>query len=415
MDKNNRNLILTLAWRSLWKNKRRTIITLLTIVVGCLMIVFMNAFAKGGHDAIINDAVAANTGHIQIHEKGFWDNQGIETAFKPSAKLLQKIKGDKRIKGYSQRIHAGGLISHKDNTFGVSIQAIDPQFEKTVTVIHKKMRKDGRYLNMEDTKSTIIGETLAKNLDAKIGSTLTMISQGFDGTIAADEFKVVGIFKSGNPEYDRGKIFIPLNYAKTLFSMSGYINSITLRVGDTEDIYPIRNELKTFLKGKERDVMAWDDLMPDLVQWIVMDDAGAIIFIALLYLIVAFGVLNTVQMSIFERIREFGVMLAIGTRPKQVLAIVITETTFIALIGTFFGIILGSALSYYYQVNPIEMGQYAEEFAVWGVSTTTMGADLSMRNVVWTTILTISFSVLSSILPARKAAALNPIRAIRQL
>jgi len=415
MDKNNINLIFTLAWRSLWKNKRRTILTLTTIVVGCMMIVFMNAFAKGGHDAIINDAVSSNTGHIQIHEKGFWNNKGIEYAFKPTKKLMKKIVNDKRIQGYSERLYAGGLISNKDNTFGIVVQAVNPNLEKSVTNIYTKIKKSGRYLNSDDLKSAVIGETLAKNLDAKEGSTVTLVSQGFDGSIAADEFKIVGIFKSGNPEYDKTVMFIPLKHAKDLFNSMGYINSIALKIDNTDDISSVKGDLKDFFKGQKIEVMAWDDLMPELVQWIIMDDAGAYIFIALLYVVVAFGVLNTVQMSIFERIREFGVMLAIGTRPKQVLAIVITETSFIALIGTALGIILGSALSYYFQVNPIEVGQYSKELAVWGVSATTMGASLTFRNIFWTSILTLFFSIVFSIMPARKASALNPIRAIRQL
>ncbi|HOW82904.1 MAG TPA: ABC transporter permease, partial [Spirochaetota bacterium] len=158
-----------LAWRNVWKNKRRTVLTLLTIVVGCGMIIFMNAIATGGHEQMITDAVEINTGHIQIHEKGFWENQSIDYAFVPDDDLLKMLSTDERIAAITKRVNAGALLSFGNNTYAAMVQAVDPEYEKKVTVIHEKILEGGRYLNVSDRTGIVVGKVLAKNLGVAVG------------------------------------------------------------------------------------------------------------------------------------------------------------------------------------------------------------------------------------------------------
>lgn len=412
-----RGIITRLAWRSVWRNKRRTILTLLTIVVGCGMIIFQNSIAKGGHDQMIEDAVALNIGHVQIHEKGFWENQTISYAFKFSHSIRSLLERDKRVLGYTTRVHAGGLFWYGDSTAGALIQGIDPVLEKMVTNIHTKIIKGGRYLNKDDSTHIIIGEILAKNLGVKVGTTISMISQGFDGSSASEKLTIVGLFRSGNPEYDRSLIMMPLEQAIQTFTMKEYLHSVVIRLKDVADTFYVRKMLTDRITNQESEIeiMSWNQMMPALVQFIVMDDVGAYIFDFILFMVVAFGVLNTIQMSVYERTREFGIMLSIGTRPGQVIQMVLMESVFISILGISLGVALGVGVSAYFSVNPMDYSGYADEMAVWGVSTTIFPADTTLLNVGVTSGFTYLLSILFSFFPALRASRLEPVKAIRQL
>ncbi|MCU0849624.1 MAG: ABC transporter permease [Spirochaetes bacterium] len=404
-----------LAWRNVWKNKRRTVLTLLTVTVGCAMLITFHALNKGGHDQMIEDAIEANTGHIQIHARGYWDARSIDYSFKPDERITSALKKIPGVYAFSERVIAGALLSNKNATAGAMIQAVDPLIEKKVSTLHGKVLKGGRYLNADDSTSIVLGETLAKNLDVKTGDTVTMLSQGFDGSIAAENLQVVGIFRSGNPEYDQGLALTPISLAKESFTMMDHISSIVIRLEDSDYTDRVREHLLKTVGKNELEIMGWRELMPELVQFIDMDDMGGYIFDIILFMVIAFGILNNIQMSVFERIREFGVMLAIGTRPGQVTTMVILEAMMIAFLGTVLGIILGSASSYYFILNPLNYSEYAKEFEIWGISTVIWPAKLTYMNIILTSVLTFVLSVGFSVFPARHAAKLKPIEAIRHL
>jgi len=410
-------IILKLAWRNAWRNKRRTVLTLLTIVVGCAMILFMNAMAKGGHDEMIDDAIALNTGYLQIHEEGFWDNQTIDYAFEPPRRLSRRLAEHPHITGYTRRVSAGALLSFGDKTQGAFIQGIDPLNEMKVCDLYTRVRPGGRFLAPGDSLHMVLGAVLAENIGAGIDDRIAVISQGFDGSIAADWFTVVGVFGSGNPEYDRSLALIPLEQADATFSMMGYVHALVVRIDDAGNLSKTKHDLMLAVDpdGPPLEAMGWDELMPELVQFIVMDDIGAYLFDMILFLVVAFGVLNTIQMSIFERTREFGVMLAIGTRPHQIVSMVLVESFFISVIGILLGTALGGAISAYFSVNPIDFSAYSDEISVWGINTAIWPAAVTGLNVAVTCALTFLLSMLFSIFPARRAGRLDPIGAIRKL
>jgi len=198
--------------------------------------------------------------------------------------------------------------------------------------------------------------------------------------------------------------------------MMGYVHSCAIRLRSSSDMERVRDGLRAVKNLPDTiEVLGWDELMPELVQFIVMDDIQAYIFDFILFMIVAFGILNTIQMSVFERTREFGVMLAIGTRPDQVISIVLVESFFISIMGIALGIALGAGISYYYWINPIDFSSYSEEMAVWGVSTVIYPADATALNLSMTATVTFVLALVFSIFPARRASRLRPIEAIRHL
>ena len=424
MLKKNLSIIITLAWRNIWKNKRRTILTLLTIMIGCAMILFFNAIAKGYHDQMIEDAVIENTGHIQIHNEGFWERKSTQYVFKADENLINLLNKNDNIKGYTSRINTGCMIISDESSIIALIQAINPVKEKNVTNIHTTL-KEGSFLKGNETTEVVIGNILAKNLEVKIGDKIGMVANGFKGSSASEWLTVKGIVKTANPEINRYLILMNLDFAKDHFDFGDWLSSIVIRCKKTEHMENVRDNIRSYVHNWEqeneiedydrKEIMGWDELMPFLVQFIVMDDISAYIFDFILFMVVAFGVLNTIQMSVFERTREFGVMLAIGTEPKQLVWTILAETVFITVFGIILGIIIGGSISYYFGVNPMDMSSYADEMEIWGVNTFIMPADMSLLSVAVTSITIFFLSFTFSIFPARRAAKLNPIDAIRQL
>jgi putative ABC transport system permease protein len=404
-----------LAWRNVWKNKRRTVLTLLTIMVGCAMIIFFRATQDGSYEAMIEDSISANTGHIQVHEKGFWENMSIDYAFIPEGPVMSFIRKSPDVLASTRRVHAAGLASFGNNTFGALIQGVDPDREKLVSTLHRTILPGGRYLTADDGKRVVIGHTLAKNLGVKVGDTISMISQGFDGSIAAANLTVVGLFKTLNPRYDQVLIVMPLATALETFTMMEYVSSVVVRLKHTSDMERVRAEMRALPNTKKLEIMGWDELTPELIQAIVMDKVSGYFFYLILLLITAFGVLNTVQMSVFERTREIGIMMAIGTRPGQIVRLVLLESIYISLLGVALGIVLGCSVSYYFFIHPFDFSAYQKEMEVFAQVTTIFPAKLTAANVLITSMLTFLFGVLFSIAPARRASKLNPIKAIRQL
>ena len=274
------NIIATISWRNVWKNKRRTVLTLVTIIIGSAMIIIMKSFQVGSYEQMIKDAVSENTGHIQIHEKGFWENQTIDYALKANEKILEAIKKNKEIIAYSKRIHSGGLLSFNDATSPALVQAIDPETEVNVSSFHKNIKK-GRYLKSEDSVEIVLGEVLAKNLGATVGDEISIISQGFDGSIAAENLKVVGIFNNPNPEYNRMLLLMNIKQADETFSMMGFITSIAICVNETANMAMVRDNLSAAISDESFEIMGWDELMPEIVQFILMDKFSGYIFIAI--------------------------------------------------------------------------------------------------------------------------------------
>lgn len=415
MNSNTASIVLLLAWRNVWKNKRRTVLTLLTIMMGCAMIIFMKAMQKGAWGSIIENAVSTNNGHIQIHETGFWENLGIDYAFIPDDALLTSLKSDGRIAAFSLRVHASGLVSHGDSTEGAMIQAVNPDDERAVTDLHTFILEGGRYLSRDDRTHIVMGETLAKNLNVTVGGAVSMISQGFDGSIAAENLTVAGLFKTGNPEYDNVLIVMPLAQAMDTFTMMNYINSIVIRLKDGTEMDGVREDLRRRFGSSRLEIMGWEELMPDMVEFINMKQVGTYIFQFIMMMLAAFGVLNTIQMSVYERIRELGIMLAIGTRPEQVRRMVLAESLFIAILGVALGAALGSGLSLYFCYNPIDYSGFSRQMGAYGITLAQVSARLATWNVMSTSIIMLVLSVTFTIAPARRASRLNAIQAIRKL
>ncbi|MCK4385522.1 MAG: ABC transporter permease, partial [candidate division Zixibacteria bacterium] len=323
-------IFLKMAWRNVWRNKRRTLLTVAAIAFAVAISVFMRGLQRGTYEQMINNVIRINTGYLQIHKKGFWENKTLRYTFKPDQHLSEILSSQPRITSFAQRVEADGLASAEENTNGVLIIGVDPQAEAKATTLKEKIKK-GIFLSQNTPQGTVIGETLAKNLKVDLGEEITLLVQGFDGSLGAGLYSVEGIFRTGDPGLDGGVVFLNLKAAQELFWLGDRISQVLIFVDDISNLKMATQNLRAELDKNTYEVMPWDELMPELVQMIAFDNASGQLFLMLLILVVAFGILNTVLMSVFERVKEFGVMMALGMKPKKIVGLVFIESTLLSL------------------------------------------------------------------------------------
>jgi ABC-type lipoprotein release transport system permease subunit len=296
----------------------------------------------------------------------------------------------------------------------VVVTGIDPQKEATVSRI-KKLVQAGNYLTADDVNQALVGNLLAKNLRVSIGDELTLLGQGRDGSIGATVLQVKGIFRSGIDEFDRSAMQIPLSTFQDIFSMEGAVHEVVIIGKSLSDVSRIKAQLKAALavlnNGKALKILDWQELMPGLRQAIEMDLVSGLIFYGLLIIVVAFSILNTFLMAIFERTKEFGVMMAVGATPRRLTKILLVESMSMTLIGIITGICIGIGITCYFQIHGIDFSGGSELLSQFGI-TGRMYPKLSLLSVSIGPFMVLFFTLFAALYPALKVRRLRPVEAM---
>jgi putative ABC transport system permease protein len=360
-----------MAWRNMWRNPRRTLLTVSAIAFACLLLVFMLSFQFGAYDTMINASVKIHTGHLQVQAKGYNEKQQMRQVVSDPASvegILAQIRG---VEAFTSRANAFSMISSNERTNGALVIGIDPEKEARVSTLKKLIRK-GKYLAGTDTDRILVGRLLANNLKVDVGDELTVLGQGRDGSVAAAVFKVSGIFSSGIDDLDRSTVHVPLKYFQEIYSMDRAVHEVTSVCKDLGDLPAIKqavlSEINKLDTKPSLTALDWKELMPGLSQGILMDLVSGLIIYFILIMVVAFSILNTFLMAILERTREFGMLMAIGTTPGRLTRMVLTESTLMTLIGIAAGIALGCAVTLYFQIHGINIAGASEILQQYGIS-----------------------------------------------
>lgn len=406
-------LILKLAWRSIWRNWRRSLITILAVFFATLLSIAMRGMQIGIYEVNIKNAVEMFSGYLQVQRNGFQDNQTLSRSFKDSDEIKNALKANDHVTGFSPRIYANGLIGrNKGNSFGAAIFGVDPVQELRVSKLHEKI-KDGKFLNKDSIYQVVVGYKLLKNLDLEIGDEVVILSSGFDGSTGNYKYRIVGTSRFGNTEMDAMSIFMRLDAAKELLTMNDRYSVYTVSIDDMKNLQETQNELKSAIKDTSLTVLNWEEIMPSLKQSIEFDNVSGIVYLGFLVIIVAFGILNTVVMSITERFREFGVMLALGTKNIKLTIIVFFETIFMTLIGVLAGNIVGYILNYCMMKNPIDLsGDMAEMYEQFGFLPQ-LHSTVAPEIFISTSISIFVIALLVYIYPAYRLSKLEALKGIR--
>ena len=388
--------------------------TILAIVFATMLLVFMLSFQFGSYDTMINTAVKIHTGHVQVQAEGYRDKMDIRLVVPNPGAVDDVIKDIPGIEAYTSRANAFSLVSSSDRTYGVLLTGIDPEREAKVSTL-KKLVQRGEYLAQEDTDMALVGELLARNLKVDIGDELVALGQGRDGSVAASVLKVKGIFSSGEDKFDRNSVQMPLGYFQDVFSMRGAVHEMVVLGRSLEDVKKIKKELGAGVRSIDNDgnlvVLDWAELMPGIVQSIKLDLVSGLIMYVILIVVVAFSILNTFLMTIFERTREFGVLMAIGMTPGRLMKSLFLESATITLIGIILGIISGGMITWYYQVHGILISGAAELLSQYGLPER-MYPQLSVLSVSIGAGIVLIITILTAIYPVLKVRRLRPVEAM---
>jgi len=401
-----------IAWRNIWRNKKRTLITISSVSFAIVMAVFTRSFQEGSYTKMIENAVGQFTGYVQVHQKDYWNDKTLDNGIVVNDSLLNTIKSVPEVEGVNLRLESFSLASFENNTKGTLIMGINPEEENKMIKLSSKI-KEGNYINKNDS-SIIIGSKLAEYLNVSIGDTLVLLGQGHWGQSAIGAYPVKGIVKIPAPDIDRQIIFMPLLLAQNFFSFDNGVTSIVVRFHDADKTAMITNELNNKLKNTSYSAMGWRKMMPEMVQQIQSDRAGGIFMIAVLYMIIAFGVFGTVLMMAEERKKEFAVMISIGTQRTKLMMISLYETLLINSLAIFIGVVLTIPIIVYYNHNPIRMtGEAAKSIAKLGIEPvmpTIIDASIFLRQIE---IILIIVAV-ASLYPIISIARFNVIKAFKR-
>ena len=405
-------LTLRMAWRNLWRHKRRTWLTVGAMIFSNLLLVFMISLQFGSYRMMIDNTLKSYTGHMQVQHEGYNDDPKIRNSFDNIVTLADDIRKRLGSDTVAARGVAFAMTSSEQRSYGLQIIGVEPPYEIKVSTLPGLINK-GHYFTDFNAEEIVIGSVLARNLRVDIGDELTLLGSGRDGSFAAGVVIVTGIFDSGNTDVDRSMAQLPLGYFQSLFSMGKQGHNIVINADDLSSVATLQQSVNNILnERKELVVLDWNQLQPGLQQAIKADMASAWFMYAVLIVLVAFSVLNTQLMSVLERTREFGTMMALGFKPVRLGTLVITETFIMSSLGLAIGAGLGAALAYYLSIVGFSYPGMEEMAARFNLPDR-MYPSLSLLSIFLGPGIIFLCSLLASIYPALRLFFLHPVIAMK--
>lgn len=400
-----------LAWRNLWRHGRRTWLTVGAMVFCNALLVFLISFQAGTYSMMIDGTLSLLTGHIQVQEQRYNDEPRMRYTIPQGDALAAKIRDTTGIQSIAARGVSFVLASSEERSFGIQVLGVQPEFEPLVSTL-PGLVKQGRYLKSNNAAEIVIGAVLARNLKVELGDEITFLGSGRDSSFAAGVATIVGIVDSGITDLDRSVAQIPLGYFQDSFAMEHDVHTIVADVGDLSAVAPVQAQIQQLLLNPALAVLDWNELQPGLRQAIQADMASAFIMYAVLIILVAFSVLNTQLMSVLERTREFGVMMALGLRPGGLARLVMLETGVMSLLGLVLGCLLGILMTGYFQAYGLHiegMEEAMERYNMPGL----LYPQLSATSVLLGPVVVFVGGMLAAIYPATRLFILQPVAAMR--
>ena len=356
---------LKLAWRNLWRNKRRSMITIASIAFAVFFACLMMSMQLGSYSKMIENAVSFQTGYLQVQDSAYWQEKTLDNTFVSGDSLLSEIEKPEGISIVVPRLQSFALASYRSQTKGVMVIGMDPEREDRMTRAKSKLVR-GTYLDRDD-KGVLVSEGLASYLGVDAGDTLVMISQGYHGINAAGKYAIQGIVKFPSPEMNNQLVYMPLAEAQWFYGAENRLTALALMVEEPEQVAQVSQQLRASLPA-QFEVMNWREMMPELVQSIELDYVSGMIMLYILYVVIGFGIFGTFLMMTNERRYEFGILISIGMQRLRLQWVMLSEIVLMGLIGVVVGILMSSPLIFYFHANPILMtGEYAELYAQFGM------------------------------------------------
>ncbi len=402
----------TLAWRNIWRNKRRSYITIASITFAVLLACAMRSVQLGSYERMIETAARFFTGYIQLHQNGYWEDKTIDNSFEYREELIREVAEVEGVLEVVPRIESFALASYEQKTRGAMVLGIEPEKEHKLTEVKDKL-VEGKYLESDD-QSIMIAKGLADYLRVGIGDSVVLIGQGYHGMNAVGIYPVSGIMKFPVPEQNNGTIYLPLAEAQWLYGTGDQLSSLSLVIDKADHVDRIVADIRSKVDTEAYEVMGWKELMPELVQGIEIDNLSSKVMIWILYLVIGFGMFGTFLMMTAERMYEFGVLLSIGMKRIKMQVVIFLEMALMASMGVILGVAISLPFIIYYHFHPIyfggDMQAAVEDFGVEAAYFFSLEPSL-FYNQAWAIFL---MAGILSLYPLIVIHKLKPVKAMRE-
>lgn len=356
--------IIKLAWKNIWRNKARTAITISAIYFAVILSTIAESLKQGIFDNLVNNIVSIYTGYIQIHKKGYYEEQILDNSFSQSSLIEKKVKSIGNIRNISPRLESFALVSSDALTKGCLVVGVLPETEDSITLLKTKLIR-GMYLNKNDP-DVLLTEGLSERLKISLNDTVYLITQGYHGATSAAKYRVKGILKFGSPQLNDKMLYMSLYNAQNFFESPGMITTYILSVKNKERLQSTLQSVKKMINGKY-EIMSWEEMMPEIKQHIETDSNNMKAVQGVLYLLITFGIFGTILMMMMERKYEMGLLLAIGMKKSKMITLFIVESVITVFAGCIAGLLSAIPIVYYLKKHPIGMsGETARAYERFG-------------------------------------------------
>jgi ABC-type lipoprotein release transport system permease subunit len=404
-------LLWKLAFRNIRLHKKRSFISLAAIAVGLGALIFLRGFMFGAQSQMVQNITATLTSDAQIVPSALEDFYNTNGAIEDPDKVREILKADPRIAAFSERIIGGGMISSEQRSMATFIIGFDPEAEAKIKTRREIMR--GRALTAQDGKGVVIGEKMRQALGAEVGETIVLTAQDFYGSLTGGSFTLVGTFLTGNDQLDNTMAVILKSTAQDLLVFEHRISKFALKIDPRFPIQEVTHSIKEKLEGSDLRVVTWESLIPMFAGMIRFQNGMIFVIMAIVLSIVAAGILNTLMMSIMERIRELGLMLALGTQPRQIVILVILESLILSVAGAVTGALLGIGLVTFFGRIGIDLTRFVTALTNLMIGSHVFPRfDFSYSLIFVGAVL--GANLLVSFFPAWRAGRLVPLEAMRR-
>jgi ABC-type lipoprotein release transport system permease subunit len=403
-------MLIKVAWRNIWRNKKRSLIIIGAVTVGLWSGIFLMAFYNGMIEQRINSAISGEVSHLQIHHPEFTRDYDINYALPHGDSIYLQLSDEPAIKAAAARVIIKGMISSANGSSGITINGIMPDAEQVLTGVKDKIT-EGKFFDGANKNEILVSETTMKKLKLKLNKKTILTFQDKDGNLASGAFRVCGIYKTINTPYDETNVFVRIPDIDSLSGMQGRINEIAILLTENDLLEATQQKLKQQLPGVE--IKNWMEISPELGLTVSAGDQMVLIFMGIILLALAFGIVNTMMMAILERTREIGMLLALGMNKMKVFFMILMETFFLILAGCPTGIASALITIAITQKTGINLNRYNEVYANFGYDPS-IYPNLTLDQFVTIMILILITAILSALLPARRALQLNPAESIKR-
>lgn len=408
------SFLVSIAWRNVWRNGRRTWITATAMAVSVAICIFLSAFTNGFYQTFFDLLVTQKMGHIQIQHPVYAKEKVLHDTVHDGDALIASIRELDGVAGVAAKLYGNMLVTGSEDSSGAQVIGVFPDVEQRDRNASSQII-EGRYLSDDPSKEVIAGTTLFADLDLKLGEELFVYTQASDGSMAYDLYNLVGVYKTGSTMADNG-LQMHVHDLQSLLILPSQYHEILVTDNSLEHIGDLQTQIQSLLLNDETvQAKTWWETSPQTKEMMSFQDVSAVIYLGLIFFIAGFGILNTMLMAVFERTRELGVMKALGMRGAQIIQVIIIESVVLATLASIIGLLMGMALNLYLQEFGLDLsGGTGEPLAMMGINfDPIMYVDMQWSTYPLPVVGLFFVAVVSSLWPAYRASRLHPVDAIR--